>query len=241
MSSVIIQQITYFLPVYFQAVKGSNPLKAGVEFLPFAGCTLFFAVVAGGLLSKTGQYRPLHWAGCALSAIGYGIFTLLDENSSKAAWVCFQIIAAAGGGLVMSVLLPAIMALLPESDVASSTAVYSFLRTFGYIWGVTISSITFNGQFNRYLGEIQDTDLRAQLANGGAYAYASKQSVQRLPEALQSQVVNVYVKVLNVVWQVGIALSLLAFLLVFIERHVPLRKELDTEYAIDNEKVDDVE
>jgi MFS family permease len=209
--------------------------------LPFAGCTLFFAVLAGALLSKTGHYRPLHWAGCALSAVGYGIFTLLDVTSSKAAWVCFQIIAAAGGGLVMSVLLPAIMASLPESDVASSTAVYSFLRTFGYIWGVTISSITFNGQFNRHLGEIHDTGLQAQLTDGGAYAYASKQSVQRLPEPLQSQVVNVYIKALNVVWQVGIALSVLSFLLVFLERHVPLRKELDTEYAIEITKKEEGE
>ncbi|KAL5417655.1 hypothetical protein PMIN04_007673 [Paraphaeosphaeria minitans] len=236
LSSIIVQQITYFLPVYLQAVKGSNPLQAGVQFLPFAGCVLFFAVMAGTLLSQTGQYRPLHFAGCALSAIGFGIFTLLDDGSSKAAWVCFQIIAAGGSGLIMSVLLPAAMAALPESEVASATAVYSFLRTFGYIWGVTISSITFNGQFDRYINDIQDPDLRSQLAGGGAYAFASKQAVQRLPEPTRAQVISIYVKSLNAVWQVGIALSLFSFLLVFVEKHIELRKELETDYGIHDEK-----
>lgn len=232
-SSITIQMINYFLPVYLQAVKGRSPLQAGIQFLPFAGSALFFAVLAGTLLSKTGLYRPLHWVSFALSAVGFGIFTLLDDRSSKAAWVCFQIVASAGAGIIMSVLLPPCMAALPESDVASATAVYSFLRTFGYVWGVTIPSITFNGQFNRHLGEIKDEELRAQLANGAAYAYASQQSIQNLPETAKAQVMGVYVKSLRTVWQVGIAFSVLAFFLVFIEKHIPLRKELDTEYGLD--------
>jgi MFS family permease len=236
LSSVIVQQITYFIPIYFQAVKGSNPLRAGLQFLPVAGCVLFFAVIVGTLLSRTDHYRPLHWAGCALSAVGFGIFTLPDDTLSKASWVCYQIVSAAGSGLIMSVLLPAAMAALPESDVASATAVYSFLRTFGYIWGVTISSITFDGQFDRHLNDIQDPALQSQLAGGGAYAFASKQAVQRLPEPVRAQVISVYVKSLNVIWQVGIALSLLSFLLVFLERHIALRTELETSYGLDEEK-----
>jgi MFS family permease len=235
LSSVVVQQITYFLPVYLQAVKGSTPYRAGVQFLPFAGCVLFFAVIAGSLLSKTGQYRPLHWTACALSAVGFGIFTLLDDRSSKAAWVCFQVVAAGGSGLIMSGLLPAAMAALPETEVASATAVYSFLRTFGYVWGVTISSITFNGQFDRYLFEIQDLDLRSQLAGGGAYAFASEQAVQRLPEPTRAKVISVYIRSLNAVWQVGIALSVFSFLLVFVERHVELRQELETDFGIREE------
>jgi hypothetical protein len=240
-SSIIVQMITYFFPVYLQAVKGKSPLQAGVQFLPFAGSALFFAVLAGTLLSKTGLYRPLHWASFALSAIGFGIFTLLDENSSKAAWVCFQIVASAGAGIVMSVLLPACMAALPESDVASATAAYSFLRTFGYVWGVTIPSITFNDQFNKHLHEIGDETLRPLLANGAAYAYASQQSLQQLSETTKSQVLGVYVKSLKTVWQVGIAFSILAFFLVFLERHVPLRKELDTEFGLQEGEKDSVE
>jgi hypothetical protein len=240
-SSIIVQMITYFFPVYLQAVKGKSPLQAGVQFLPFAGSALFFAVLAGTLLSKTGLYRPLHWASFVLSAIGFGIFTLLDENSSKAAWVCFQIVASAGAGIVMSVLLPACMAALPESDVASATAAYSFLRTFGYVWGVTIPSITFNDQFNKHLHEIGDETLRPLLANGAAYAYASQQSLQQLSETTKAQVLGVYVKSLKTVWQVGIAFSVLAFFLVFLERHVPLRKELDTEFGLQEGEKDTVE
>jgi hypothetical protein len=141
----------------------------------------------------------------------------------------------------MSVLLPACMAALPESDVASATAVYSFLRTSGYVWGVTISSITFNDQFNGHLREIRDERLRTQLADGAAYAYASQQSIQNLPVETKSQVVGVYVKSLRTVWQVGIVFSVLSFFLVFMEKHIPLRKDLNTEYGLHEQEKDIVE
>ncbi|OJD09809.1 hypothetical protein ACJ73_10080, partial [Blastomyces percursus] len=35
LSSVLIQAISYFLPVYFQAVKGTTILRSGVYVLPF--------------------------------------------------------------------------------------------------------------------------------------------------------------------------------------------------------------
>jgi hypothetical protein len=38
------------------------------------------------------------------------------------------------------------------------------------------------------------------------------------------------------VWQVAIAFSGLAFLVVFIEKEVPLRKELDTKYGLEQQK-----
>ncbi len=59
-------------------------------------------------------------------------------------------------GMVMSVLLPAIMAPLPESYVASSSATYSFVRTFGYIWGVAVPSLIFNSVFDHNLFMISD-------------------------------------------------------------------------------------
>ncbi|PSN74827.1 MFS general substrate transporter [Corynespora cassiicola Philippines] len=238
LSSVIVQAISYFMPVYFQAVKGENALRAGVSFLPFAIGTLTFAVVAGALLSKFGAYRPLHAIAFGLSAIAFGLFTLLDENTSRVAWAFFQLIASAGSGMILSVLLPAIMAALPESDVASSSAAYSFIRTFGYIWGVTIASIIFNAEFNSDLYKISDESTRAQLADGAAYAFASQQLVDQLGPTVKQQVVGVYVGSLKTVWWVGLGISLVGLFAVAGERGLELRKELDTEFGLDDEKKD---
>lgn len=233
-----MQTLSYFLPVYFQAVKRVTTLQSGTLFLPFALGSLVFAIVAGILLSKFGKYRRLHAVAFGLASIAFGLFTLLGPKTSKVAYVWFELIASGGIGMVMSVLLPAIMAPLPEEYVASSSATYSFVRTFGYIWGVTVPGLIFNSVFDHHLEGISDTLLRSQLSGGGAYAFASRAHIDSdkfLPE-VWSEVTSVYVKSFNTVWWVCLAISILSFFAVFLERSVKLRQDLETEYGLEAEK-----
>ena len=91
----------YFIPIYFQGVRGASPARSGVDLL----LTIFFlvpaAITAGGLLSTLSRYRPLHHAGFAIMVIGFGLFSLLDASSSTAVWVIFQAIQACGVGIVL--------------------------------------------------------------------------------------------------------------------------------------------
>jgi len=149
-------------------------------------------------MSKTGLYMPLHWAGFAMNAIGAGLLSTLSAQSSTAAWVCFQIISSEGAGIIFTATLPSTLAAPPESDVAVATGTYSFVRSFGLVWGVTMASIVFNNQINSHLGHIHDDTIRGLLANGGAYSYASGGSISALPFETKSQVINVYVEALKV-------------------------------------------
>ncbi|KAL3469303.1 MFS general substrate transporter, partial [Aspergillus californicus] len=172
LSSILVQAQSYFLPIYFQAVQGTSVLRSGIVFLPFALGTLVFAVISGSLLSAFGEYIPLHATSFALSALSFGLFTRLDASSSTATWAIFELIASAGAGIILPVLLPAIMAALPESDVATATATYSFIRTFGYIWGVTIASVVFNAAIEGGLNSVADAGLRGELGDAAAYSFA---------------------------------------------------------------------
>jgi hypothetical protein len=240
-AAILVQSIAYFVPVYFQAVIGTSSLRSGIDFLPFAVTINFFAVVSGIALTKTGLYRPLHWIGFGLSIIGMGLLSTLNERSSTAEWACYQIVASAGSGSVLSTLLPAIMAALPEADVAASSAAYAFVRTFGYVWGVTLPSIVFNGQFDKHAAAITDGSVRSQLRSGAAYSYASQQFIQDLPAATRAEVTGVYVRALRPVWLMGLAFSCLAFFSVFLAKDIPLRKDLSTEYGLKEEQATDAE
>jgi EmrB/QacA subfamily drug resistance transporter len=241
LSSATVQMVGYFMPIYFQAVQATSVLDSGTYYLPFAFGTLAFAVISGVLLSKFGAYRPLHVASFALSAIGFGLFTLLTDHSPKVMWAWFELIASMGSGAILSVLLPAVMAALPESDVAAASAAFCFIRTFGYIWGVTIASIVFNDQVNRNLGTISDLGMREALKDGAAYAYASQAHVLKdrlLGEnpQLWAEIVRVYITSLNTIWWVGLGISILGFFCVGFERGLELRQELDTDYGIEEPK-----
>lgn len=240
---MILQAVTYFFPIYFQAVKSTTILQSGTYFLPFAIPSLVFAVAGGTLLSKFGAYRPLHALAFAIMAIAMGLFTILDERSVKAVWVIFQLIASAGVGSIMPVLLPAIMAALPEGDVAVSSAAYSFVRSFGFVWGVTVSGIIFNAVFNNNLTMISDPILYPQLQDGAAYSFASQMHGLRTNGTFSTlvldQIAQTFVKSLHAVWYFCLGVALVSLFLVGAERGLELRSELDTEYGIEDRRLND--
>ena len=235
LSSFLLQMQCYFLPVYFQASLGTDILDSGTNFLPFAMGTLAFAAVSGLLLSRLGAYRPIHAAAFAISALGFGLFTLLDSETPRVAWVFYELIASAGSGLTLSVFLPAILAGLPESDVASASAAFTFMRTFGYVWGVTVPSVIFNAVVDSNLYLISSSDLQNLLRGGGAYGFASQMHLVRdiVPGEVLSELIILYTKSLRVIWWVGLGISLLSFFAVGLERGLELRRTLDTEYGLD--------
>ncbi|RYP70056.1 hypothetical protein DL769_005102 [Monosporascus sp. CRB-8-3] len=234
-SSALLQTAGLFLPIYFQAVLLTTVFDSGVYFLPIAIGTLFFAVIGGLSLSKFGAYRPIHALAFAISIIGYGLFTLLGPSTSKSAWIIFQLILVAGLGPTISCILPAILASLPQSDVASASAAFSFIKTFGFIWGVTIPSIIFNHVFNTNSHLIPSRELRSMLVDGEAYSFASQARVisGTVPPDVWSEVQQVYVRSLDSIWWFGLALSAVSLVLVPLERGLEMSTELKTEYGLD--------
>ncbi|CAI7632913.1 unnamed protein product [Penicillium bialowiezense] len=227
----------YFLPVYFQAVLGASPSRSGVQLLPTILFMIPGAIAGGTLLSKFGRYRPLQHAGLALMVIGFGLLTLLSENSNTGQWVGYQLVGALGTGLALPVLLPAVQAPLADKDTAVSAAAWSFIRTFGFIWGTIISTAVFNNRFDILAPRITDTSISKLLIGGRAYEYGTKIFINSIADPVTAaEVRSVYVDALNVVWYVSLAFSGLGFLLVFLEKEVPLRKELDTKFAIEEKE-----
>jgi hypothetical protein len=169
--------------------------------------------------------------------IGFGLLSLLDAKSSTAEWVIYQGIAAAGAGLVIPVLLPAVQASLTEADTALSTSTWSFVRSFGQIWGATIPAAVFNNRFESLSYRITDPAAAATLSHGSAFEHATKVFLDTIvDDATRMQIMSVFADSLQTVWYVSIGFAGLAFLLVFIEKEIPLRKELETEFGIEEKE-----
>ncbi|PQE08163.1 major Facilitator Superfamily protein [Rutstroemia sp. NJR-2017a BVV2] len=227
----------YFLPIYFQGVRSASPARSGVDLLPTILFLIPAAITAGGLLSTFGRYRPLHHAGFAIMVIGFGLFSLLNANSSTAAWVIFQAIEACGAGVVLPVLLPAVQAALTDADTALATATWAFVRSFGLIWGATIPAAVFNTRFAALQNTITDPAVVAQLSGGQAYQRATKKFLDTITDpVVKGEVIEVFSKTLKTIWYVSIAFVALGFVLVNFEKEIPLRKELDTDFGMVEKK-----
>jgi MFS family permease len=233
-SAMLLQWVCFFWPIYFQGVKGTSPLKAGIYFIPFEAFLIIIAAVAGGILSKLGHYRPLHLLGFSLSILGPGLNIMLTATTPKITWVVFQALDAIGRAFLLPTVLPAVLASLSDKDTASATGMYSFLRSFGFIWGVTIPGIIFNTQFDRHSSRISDAQIRQEMGGGRAYERVSGAYVQSLTPSLQAEVVSVYLEALKAVWIGAVAFGVTGILAVLVEKHIPLRTEMTTEFGIDH-------
>jgi hypothetical protein len=234
LSSVLLYTIAYFLPLYFQAVKLVSPVLSGVYYLPFALAIMPFAGFGGWALSQWGKYVPLHYAGFALLTIGTGLFSTLDASSSRAAWIGLQVLPSAGIALIFTATLPSTLAQLKEEDVAAATATYSFVRSFGFVWGMTMAAIIFNWKVDQQAHLITDTGLQERLRSGAAYSFASSLGSLENAESL-AQCIDVYTRALRVVWLAAMGVALLGFLCVGVERSVELKKSHDTKYGLAEE------
>ncbi|EGD86701.2 hypothetical protein H112_05210 [Trichophyton rubrum D6] len=236
--SILIYWVGYFLPVYFQAVLGTSATKSGLFVLPITGAVAPFGILAGILISVWGKYRAFHFIGFGLMSIAVGLFSILDQHSSAGYWAGFQIIFGAGSGLIYSSTLPPIQASLHESDMATATATWAFMRGFGSIWGVAIPTAIFNEKTESLLGRISDPSLRRQLSNGGAYALASSglsSSLMHDPKLL-TEVIGLYTQSLRFVWLLAIPFGMCGFVASFPIRQLELKTHLETEFGLQEQR-----
>ncbi|PNY25478.1 Major Facilitator Superfamily protein [Tolypocladium capitatum] len=232
---LILYWASLFLPVYFQAVLEDSPEKSGIDLFACVVPMVPSAILGGIIISVTGRYKDLLVGGFVAMSIGMGLFTMLDNNTTTIVWVVFQVVLALGSGVALMATLPAILASLPESDVATATATWGFLRSFGSIWGVSIPSAVFNTRFNQLAHRISAEQLRSKLYDGGAYQLATSRFLKSLDSmpVVKAEVVSVYVDSLKLVWQVGIGLTVIGVPISLVLKSLKLRDELNTEYGFE--------
>ncbi|KAK0716855.1 major facilitator superfamily domain-containing protein [Lasiosphaeria miniovina] len=235
LNSALLYWGIFFLPVYFQAVLGSSAARAGVQILPSVLFAIPGAIVAVLLLSRYGRYKPIHIVAFAVSTLGLGLFTLFDAGTSMAEWVIFQAIGATGSGLVLNTLLPAVQAQVEERHQAATTSAWSFTRSFGSIWGVAIPAAIFNNRFVHLLAEADIDPAVRQLFDGNNHGYENGHAdfiwaIQ--PPEDRDKIIGVYSEALKLIWQVGIAFAGTNLLITFLEKEIPLRTELETEFGM---------
>ncbi|KAF7948276.1 uncharacterized protein EAE97_003687 [Botrytis byssoidea] len=232
--SILNYWIFFFLPLYFQAVRLSSPTRSGVQILPITLIAIPGAAIGALALSRWGKYKHFHITGFALLAAGIDSLSTLTKSSSTAQWICLQILPSVGAGMVLDTLLPAVQAGVAEVDSAAVTASWSFVRSFGNIWGVPIPGAVLNIYSTRYAYEvITDPTAKLALQNGNSYSSATREFIESSTEPTRSQIIGVFAKALSRVFLIGMVFPILAFILSFCEREVKLRKVLETEFGLE--------
>jgi MFS family permease len=93
--------ILYYLPIYFQSVRGASAIQSGVDNLPIVISVAVFCVLGGIFVSKTGLPTPAMFAGALIGTIGCGLLYTLEIDTSPAKYIGYQIVV--GSAIAFSV------------------------------------------------------------------------------------------------------------------------------------------
>ena len=98
--------LMFYIPLYFQAVKGSTALASGVAILPLVVAMTLACIVGGGLITMAGYVKPFMVIGTAVFTVGVGLLSTLGVDTRFGVWFGYQVIAGIGMGINLGVLFP---------------------------------------------------------------------------------------------------------------------------------------
>ncbi|KAL3709563.1 hypothetical protein TMatcc_003353 [Talaromyces marneffei ATCC 18224] len=108
--------VTY-LPIYFQAVRGSSALRSGVMLTPLILGFVVMSVFAGILTNMMGYSNPAMIAGAVLSAVGAGLLMTFALDTPSPKWIGYQVLFGFGIGFGLQQPMLVVQTVLPSEDI----------------------------------------------------------------------------------------------------------------------------
>ncbi|KAJ5019080.1 Efflux pump dotC [Colletotrichum sp. SAR 10_99] len=112
----------YYIPAFYQLAYNYSATKAGAMLLPVTLTQTLFSTLSGLVVHKVGRYRECILLGWVMWAVGVGLMSTLDENSSVGKQVGYSLLIGAGVGNTLQPALIAIQAGVSRRDMAVVTS-----------------------------------------------------------------------------------------------------------------------
>ncbi|KAI9683361.1 MAG: hypothetical protein M1829_005433 [Trizodia sp. TS-e1964] len=164
----------FYIPIWFQAVKGVSAVDSGIRNLPMILGVVIFSIVGGGLTTVIGYYAPFMILGSVLISVGAGLLTTFAVDTGSDKWIGYQAIFGLGIGLGIQLPLIAVQAVLSLDDVPIGTAVIVFGQSLGGALFISIAQNIFTNKLAEGIrASIPDLDP-AIIINSGATNFRSE-------------------------------------------------------------------
>lgn len=236
MQGLVLWCALYYLPLYYEAVKGYSPIISGVAVFPETFTVAPMAIVTGILVTKYGRYRPGVWLGWLLSTVGMGLMCILEVDTSIPGWIFLNLVAGVGLGILFPSLASANQASASDQkNLAIAVAMFGFFRAFGQAMGVAIGGVVFQNQMESNL--LKYENLAPMASQYSADAAGLVQIIKAMPDGADKQDLRqAYTDSLRIVWAVCCAISGAAFLLSLLTKEYDLNQALQGEQGIREKK-----
>lgn len=178
--------VSIYIPLWFQAIKQVSAMQSGINTIPLVLSVVVGSIMSGGLTQRIGYYTPFMILGSSLMAVGTGLITTWNMNTSSSMWIGYQVILGYGVGCTMQHPNLAVQIVLPKQDVPTGTAVLSLCQTLGGAVFTAVGQNLYIDKFSSGLQRIGGLDPK-HILEGGA-----TDLTKSVPEALRFAVLQAY-------------------------------------------------
>ncbi|OGE53112.1 hypothetical protein PENARI_c008G11292 [Penicillium arizonense] len=140
--------LEYYLPTYYQVVRGYTPAKSGYMMLPIIIAGTIGALVHGFGTSVLGYYAPFMVFASIIMPIAAGLITTFKINTSFAQLIIYTGFSGLAYGIGFSGPQNAVQTVLPVEDVPLGTSIILFAQSFGPTVAVAVAQVLFLNQLS---------------------------------------------------------------------------------------------
>ncbi|KAF3911401.1 hypothetical protein ABW20_dc0102701 [Dactylellina cionopaga] len=184
--SMAIYAHIYFLPFYFQAVRGTSAVQSGIRCIPYLISVTVASIIVGGSVTVIGYYTPFMWASAAIFTVGAGLLHTLTVDSSSGKWIGYQIVAGFGAGMGIQIPFVAVQVVLSSKDMPVGNALAIFFNSLGGAISISIAQNIFSNTLLQELPKLAPNVDPAAVVFAGATGIRTVVSAADLPGVILS-------------------------------------------------------
>ncbi|KAK0635819.1 major facilitator superfamily domain-containing protein [Bombardia bombarda] len=196
----------YFLPIWFQAIQGVSAIDSGIRTLPMVLPMVLASIITGALVSRIGYYTPFMIIGNCIMAVGAGLLTTLQVDSSEGIWFGYQVLYGFGMGCTFQAPNMAAQTVLARDDVPIGSALMFFTQLLGGAVFISVAQNVLNSELLKRLSPLPGFNPKLLESNGATSL------ITQLPEAIRGTAVFEYNEALRKVFLVGLIMVCLALI-----------------------------
>ncbi len=148
----------YYLPLWFQAIKGVSAVESGIRNLPLILSLVIASIVSGGAIAAIGYYAPFMIISTVLMSTGAGLLTTFQPDTGGSKWIGYQILFGIGLGLGMQQPNMAAQTVLSRQDVPIGASLMFFAQALGGAVFISIAQSVFTNTLVLGLNNVSELD-----------------------------------------------------------------------------------
>jgi hypothetical protein len=176
----------YYIPIWFQAVRGTTAVGSGIRNLPMMLSAVLVSILVGILVTAQGHYVPYLYLGTVGMTVGAGLLTTWTPDTATSVWIGYQILFGVGVGFCLQQPMVAVQTVLDIKDVPIGASLIVFVQSLGGAMFVSVGETVLSNGLVKELAKNAPAIHPSEVLETGASRLQITFSKEVLPAIILS-------------------------------------------------------